>query len=172
MSQFPEQALAECRIITLWQPWATLIALGHKKYETRSWSTKYRGRLIIHAAKRPVVPDEIAKISDDSVGQLEYSYLKSIDYPLGGIVAACELTDCLAMVNTHSLTLLESSVAISSIKPLEKVVGDWQFGRFAWALKDVRPCETIPFKGGQGLRKIDDGQALALQKLFETKLKV
>lgn len=150
---------SELRIITLWQPWASLIALGHKMYETRSWSTKYRGRLIIHAAKRPVVDDELAKIAYESVGWLEYSYLKSIDYPLGGIIAACKLTDCLAM----------NTAIISSITPLEKAVGDWQPWRFAWALNDVRPCNLIPFKGGQGLRKIDDTQAFALQKLFETK---
>jgi activating signal cointegrator 1 len=163
---------SECRIITLWQPWATLIALGHKKYETRSWATKYRGRLIIHAAKRPVVPNEIAKISYDSIGWLEYSYLKSIDYPLGGIIAACELTDCLPMVDTYSPTCFESSVVIPSVKPLEKAVGDWQEGRFAWELRDVRPCEIIPFKGGQGLRRVDGRQAIALQKLFETKSKI
>ncbi|WP_371822846.1 hypothetical protein [Cohnella sp. LGH] len=28
------------KAITVWQPWATLIALRLKRYETRSWSTK------------------------------------------------------------------------------------------------------------------------------------
>lgn len=40
------------RAITLWQPWASAVALGSKTIETRHWSTNYRGPLAIHAAKR------------------------------------------------------------------------------------------------------------------------
>lgn len=38
------------KALTLWQPWASLIALGVKSIETRAWSTSYRGPLAIHAA--------------------------------------------------------------------------------------------------------------------------
>ena len=40
------------KALTLWQPWASLVALGHKRIETRCWSTKYRGDLAIHAAAK------------------------------------------------------------------------------------------------------------------------
>jgi activating signal cointegrator 1 len=40
------------KAITIIQPWATLIALGEKKFETRSWATKHRGPLAIHAGKK------------------------------------------------------------------------------------------------------------------------
>jgi activating signal cointegrator 1 len=46
------------KAISLWQPWATLIALGEKKFETRSWLTNYRGQIAIHAAKR-MEPDQL-----------------------------------------------------------------------------------------------------------------
>jgi activating signal cointegrator 1 len=39
------------KAITLTQPWATLVAIGAKRIETRSWPTNYRGPLAIHAAK-------------------------------------------------------------------------------------------------------------------------
>ena len=42
------------KALSLWQPWASLVALRVKTIETRSWSTSYRGPLAIHAAKRPV----------------------------------------------------------------------------------------------------------------------
>ena len=42
------------KAITIWQPWASLLASGRKRYETRSWATTYRGPIAIHAAKRPV----------------------------------------------------------------------------------------------------------------------
>jgi hypothetical protein len=40
------------KALTLIQPWATLVALGEKQIETRSWDTKYRGPLAIHAGKK------------------------------------------------------------------------------------------------------------------------
>lgn len=56
----------ETRAITLHQPWASLVALGIKTIETRSWPTKYRGRLLIHAATRPIrdTPVERGRIGD------------------------------------------------------------------------------------------------------------
>lgn len=39
------------KAITLWQPWASLLAIGAKQHETRSWKTSYRGPVAIHAAK-------------------------------------------------------------------------------------------------------------------------
>ena len=38
------------KVITIKQPWATLIAEGIKKYEFRSWKTNYRGEIYIHAS--------------------------------------------------------------------------------------------------------------------------
>src|SRR5580765_8422282 len=40
------------KILSLHQPWASLVAIGAKRYETRSWKTDYRGPIAIHAAKK------------------------------------------------------------------------------------------------------------------------
>jgi hypothetical protein len=40
------------RALSLWQPWASLIADGRKKIETRHWEMTWRGPLAIHAAKK------------------------------------------------------------------------------------------------------------------------
>jgi hypothetical protein len=37
------------KALSLWQPHATLVAIGAKPYETRSWETSYRGPLAIYA---------------------------------------------------------------------------------------------------------------------------
>lgn len=37
------------KVLTIKEPWATLIIDGYKKYEFRSWKTKYRGKILIHA---------------------------------------------------------------------------------------------------------------------------
>jgi hypothetical protein len=52
------------KAISLWQPWASLMAAGVKLHETRHWWTSYRGPLAIHAAKRIDVagsPDELCE---------------------------------------------------------------------------------------------------------------
>lgn len=46
------------KALSLWQPWASLMALGVKQNETRSWPTSHRGDLLICAAKRMPTPDE------------------------------------------------------------------------------------------------------------------
>lgn len=46
------------RALTLHQPWATLVAIGAKRVETRSWATTYRGPVAIHAGRhRPPMMD-------------------------------------------------------------------------------------------------------------------
>ena len=98
------------KAISLHQPWASLVALGVKTLETRSWSTGYRGPLAIHAAANHVQPNQ--RIGDWWTGQarLEVSggerawsvfKLDVLDnvrehetlLPLGAVVATCELVD-------------------------------------------------------------------------------
>ena len=69
------------KVITIKQPWASLIANGYKVYEFRTWNTKYRGDILIHAGKG------IDKKSMD----LFKDY--GIDFPLGCIIAKAKLTD-------------------------------------------------------------------------------
>lgn len=77
------------KAITLHQPWATLIALGAKQYETRSWPTGYRGLLVIHAGKTLMI---------DPKDRIMLSLLRDVGIPdpgklpLGAAVCVCELT--------------------------------------------------------------------------------
>ncbi len=58
------------KAITLWQPWASLVAIGAKTIETRSWATSYRGPLAIHAAARkPAVPGPHGWIGRYNLGE-------------------------------------------------------------------------------------------------------
>ena len=71
------------KVLTIKQPWASLIIEGYKKFEFRSWKTKYRGELLIHAGK---------SVDKEAYERLK-GYLK--DMPLGKIVGKVELTDCI-----------------------------------------------------------------------------
>jgi hypothetical protein len=124
------------KALTLWQPWAEAIKLGLKQYETRSWATKYRGPLAIHASKRQI----------DATGQqLMHKY--GIQTPvLGAIVLICDLTDCILM----------DQVFINQQSQQEIDWGDWQVGRYAWKLKNIRVLPAlINAKGHQGFWNID-----------------
>jgi hypothetical protein len=96
------------KVLTLWQPWASLVQLGVKTIETRSWSTTYRGPLAIHAAARPVgrctrcngggmvAPgSSCPECGGDGRHELMGAYWDHAvdDPPLGAIVATCTLVD-------------------------------------------------------------------------------
>lgn len=99
------------KVITLHQPHASLIAHCVKRIETRSWSTKYRGALAIHAGKlkppafyyRYGSFQSYASIPwHDSLDRYYEGDEEAISWtgPLGAIVATCELVD---VVPIHSL---------------------------------------------------------------------
>lgn len=126
------------RAISLWQPYASLIALKLKQYETRHWQTSYRGLLAIHAAKRWTQEewyaiDKLSTKHDEIYRGLHYPL------PLGAVVCICKLVQC---HRTESLKVSE----------LERSVGNFAPGRFAWQLEVVEVFDTpIPARGAQGL---------------------
>ena len=129
--------------ISVRQPWATLLAVGAKRYETRSWETTYRGTIAIHASGRLHRDDERwywdcreAQAALDAHGYPEIGFL-----PLGAILAIGRLID----VGPADFmdTLLSS---------WEAAFGDFTPGRWAWEIANVRPLhEPIPYKGALGL---------------------
>jgi activating signal cointegrator 1 len=85
-------------VLTLWQPWASLVALGVKSIETRSWSTKYRGPLAIHAAARRVQRGKWigawhTDLLTGDIWQPDNPDVPTVVAPLGAIVATCTLVD-------------------------------------------------------------------------------
>ncbi len=76
------------KVITIKQPWATLIAKKLKEYEFRTWKTKYRGDILIHAGK-----------GIDKKAMERFAYL-GLDYPSGCIIAKATITDCLYVDET------------------------------------------------------------------------
>jgi activating signal cointegrator 1 len=125
------------KALTIWQPWASLMAAGVKEYETRGWSTGYRGWLAIHAAKRAPepVPDGVMLVGDEALpGPL----------PRGAVVCIAQLVD---VVPTKTL-MAQPGFAASH----EKRLGDFSPGRFGWKLEVVHVFdEPVPARGQQGL---------------------
>ena len=125
------------RVISLLQPWATLVVVGAKKIETRSWRTKYRGELLIHAS--------LGKAGALLAQQPPFTkYISSFeDLPFGAIIGKVVLEDVLP-VEQFNL----SDTAINKLTLEEKAFGDYSHGRYGWILSDaVQFAKPIPFKG-------------------------
>lgn len=128
------------KAISLWQPWATGIALLHKGNETRGWSTKYRGPLAIHAALRWEADQQHFAMIERGLGRLPQRI------PRGAVVAIAHLEDC-----------LPTWQVLPTIGPIEKLYGNYGPGRYAWLLRDVVPLtEPLGFKGRQGFFEVPD----------------
>ena len=82
------------KVLTIKQPFATLIAEGYKEYEFRTWKTKYRGEFLIHAG-----------IGVDKKAIEKYKHL-NLEYPSGCIIAKVTLTDCIE-INDESRKMLK-----------------------------------------------------------------
>jgi len=160
------------KAITLTQPWATLVAIGAKRIETRSWSTSYRGPLAIHAAKGlgPVggkrgLMEQCAIEPFNTVlkaaGERHYAQHTSLRamaehpfMPLGMIVATCRLVEIYPTLDRFkTLRFLDGGFGdFWELTDQERAFGDYAEGRFAWLLADIEPLpEPIPAKGALGL---------------------
>jgi hypothetical protein len=142
------------KAISLWQPWATLIALGIKRIETRGWSTRYRGPIAIHASKRferDALDDIVWDLGDR--GQWQSANRLSVvsdsgQIPRGALVAVARLAE---------VRTTDDLFGGDTLTPTEYVCGDFHPGRFGWLLEDVRALETpVPFRGAQGLFEVPD----------------
>ena len=136
------------KAISLWQPWASAIPLGHKSVETRHWSTKHRGELAIHAAKRFAREErEFAQV-ERALGRMPARL------PLGAIVAVVDLIE----IRTTDELLAEG------IDPIEKLYGNYGPGRYGWVLGNVRPLsEPVGCMGRQGFWTLSDEVAEAVR---------
>ena len=134
------------RAISLHQPYASGVALGLKRNETRHWPTKYRGPLAIHAAQRRT-RDLRAAFARIALG-CDDKALQTIDgacdvifdrLPFGAYVCTCNLIDCVRVED------------LPAVSKCERLFGDYSPGRFAWILDGVQQLpEPVLARGRQG----------------------
>lgn len=155
--------------LSLTQPWASLIAIGAKRIETRSWYPSYRGPIAIHASKGFPAWAREACDEDPFYEVLVQAHLlwpagdetltfraaeRHTAIPLGAIVATARLVDIEATGDlAHAIG--RAVLGEGGRWPLTKqeaAFGDYAAGRFAWLLDEIRPLPApIPCKGALGL---------------------
>lgn len=138
-----EQCVTRC--LSLTQPWATLVAIGAKKYETRSWGTSFRGWLAIQASKG--FPNDCRELCFEEPYKevlVREGGIKILrDLPLGQVIAICKVTECIL---TNRWTPPEDSN--------EYAFGNYGPDRVAWKLEDVRRIKPFDAKGSLSIWKL------------------
>lgn len=125
------------KVLTIKEPFASLIKNKVKYIETRSWKTNYRGELYIQAS--------VAKISKEIRERKELMKLFNEEELLyGNIICKCNLVDCVYM--TEDFIEAEKKKDYNNF-----IAGHYKVGRYAWVLEDVEIIKPIPVKGQLGI---------------------
>jgi hypothetical protein len=123
------------KALSVRQPWAELILLGRKRYELRSWETKYRGRLLIHAAQT-VERRHVVRAGLDAK-----------QLTTGALVGSVEVVGCGAFAPPIAEELRSNG----------SYFGEWQPGLFAWELREPRRLrQPVPCRGALGLWSVPE----------------
>lgn len=131
--------------LSIRQPWAWLIVNGLKDVENRTWATKVRGPVLIHAGKTMTHGDyEACCIFVSGIGHLLidikpdwfFPTFEALQSQCGGVVGSAEITKCVA----HS----ESP---------------WFVGDFGFVLDNPKVLPFSPCKGRLGFFEISNDQA-------------
>lgn len=123
------------RVLTVKQPYASLIVEGYKKIETRSWYTNYRGKLYIHAG---------AGVDKDAMERLG---VKNLIQAQRCIIGAVNLVDCVP----------QSEFILYLMPETDREFGHWIDGHYAWILENPQLVEPIFTKGKLGLWEYKEG---------------
>ena len=126
------------KVLSLTEPYATLIKNGIKTIETRSWKTSYRGKLYIHASST-----RIPKTYKENHDLMSLVDLDNLNY--GNIICSCDLVDCVEMTD-------EFINDIKKNRKNEYITGIYSNGRYAWIFKNIEILDNpIKTKGHLGI---------------------
>ncbi len=119
------------KVLSIRQPWASLIVYGYKKYEFRSWKTKYRGEFLIHASKM---------VEKDNLERFKHL---NIPFPTGVIMGKAYLEEVLEMDKELEEKLKKENALVYG-KSLTR-------GAYAFKLRDITKLDNyIEVKGKLG----------------------
>ena len=156
------------KALTIIQPWATLIASGHKMNETRSWKTNYRGEVLIHAGKNPKDYTSGCYIDEPDGRHFQEAGITPNnfeDLPRGSIIGKATLVNCIH-INKEFRDHLKRS------NPAEYAFGDYRIGRYAWVFENPVLFEKpIPARGTGRMTPMSKRESINQEPLTIEELK-
>ena len=156
------------RALSVRQPWASLLVAGVKTVETRSWRTRHRGPLLIHAASGGVPPGWSGGLDSPvavACAELLAPGRRRPDptFPVGAIVGKVDVVDCVPVEEAARID--EPSFGAWGGAWTERDLGDYDThwsrgGRWAWILDHPRIARPpVPLRGRLGLFPVPPGLA-------------
>lgn len=157
------------KAISLWQPWASLVAVGAKWYETRSWPAPQSligKRLAICSAKTGKGIDTMHEHEGLVRVCSDFGLLSNLpdSMPMGAIVVVCRVKACYPteVVAAHSRAL-SIKPELTEVIRREEICGDWTPGRWGWQLDDFCALNPpIPVVGHQGIFNLSASEEAAV----------
>lgn len=123
------------KVISIKQPYASLIAEGYKEYEFRTWKTKYRGPILIHAS-----------LNEDKAAIEKYKDL-NLKYPKGCILAKATLNDCIE-INEEFRKMIKQK---NKYPYIYNHVLNHDKNKYAFQMTNIEKMENIETKGQLGI---------------------
>lgn len=168
----PEPGIKEYTVITLHQPWASLCVIpkpwnpekGEKENETRSFPSRHKGFLLIHAGKNTEFLEYYFNKDPFRKRFKAHNITDHKTLPLGAIIGVVEMMGTKQIV----ASLVNKNEHFYKREPPpdtsnEYAFGDWNYGRFAWEFNNPRVFPQPYFiNGSQGLWKINLDLTIAL----------
>jgi hypothetical protein len=113
------------KAITIQQPWAWAVAMGHKRVENRTWRTSYRGPLLIHAGK------SLERLADGLKWLNDFGITTPDEFIFGALIAQADLVDCVRVRQVRKMLFAQ--------------------GPFCFILENVQPIRPVYCAGQSGL---------------------
>ena len=128
--------MIEMKVLTIREPWASLIVNGYKKYEFRSWKTNYRGKILIHTSSL-MDKDMLDKFSN-----------YNLDYRTGAIIGEADIVECILIDKEFNDELRKDNpIVYENSNHIET---------YAWKLDNVKKYDNVIYtKGKLGLWNYD-----------------
>ena len=126
------------KVLTIKQPWATLIAECYKEFEFRTWKTKYRGEILIHAGK-----------GIDKKVMEKFKHL-NLEYPAGCIIAKANITDCV-LVDDEMRKILKSKNSLV----YSTIIKHTEWDGYGFKLENVKRIKPVYINGKLSLWDYD-----------------
>jgi len=131
------------KAISLKQPWGWLVVTERKTIETRTWSTSYRGDLLICASKKPTSNVALRNWFQESFGCWAMLQLR------------CGVALCIAkLIDCRPMTKADEKAAMCELYP----------GAYAWLLADIQPIEPFAVKGSLDLYEVPLPESMRIEK--------
>lgn len=134
------------KVISIWQPFASLIVHNHKFIETRGWDAPKSliGETIAIASTKIIRPEQKAYMRDPEFMKFyQETGLPGLEeLPLGCVLGTVQL---------HSSDVMTEE-DLEEVTDEEQMFGDWEVGHYAWRLRHPRAFQyPVPCVGKQGI---------------------